>query len=248
MKKGLLFIMAMVLLAYACKKSNPADCFTSTGKVVEETRSIGPFSWIVLKDNVNLHLVQGTENKLVVKAGKNLMKNIVTYTTGDSCLEIANHSSCNWVRSYAVPIDVYLTFTCLNRLEYRSVGTVDNSDTLQLDSLKINVREGGGKILLTVNIEKLFTNIHRGTATIRCSGKVGISSVYSAGFGLIDNRNLEAKLVYLRTKSSNDVYVRATNTLVASIENIGNVYYFGNPSSVIKEGNGSGKLIPINGQ
>ncbi len=248
MKKGLLFLLTMVLLVSSCKKSNPADCFTSTGKVVEETRSIGPFSWILLKDNVNLHLSQGTENKLVVKAGKNLMKNIVTHTTGDSCLEIANHSSCNWVRSDAVPVNVYLTFTCLNRLEYRSVGTVDNEDTLRLDSLKINVREGGGDIFLTVNIEKLFTNIHRGTATIRCAGKVGISSVYSAGFGLIDNRNLEAKLVYLRTKSSNDVYVRATNALVASIESTGNVYYFGTPTSVALEGNGSGKLIHMNGK
>ncbi len=157
---------------------------------------------------MNLHLTQGSENKLIVKAGSHLMKKITTHTTADSCLEIANLNRCNWVRSYKVPIDVYLTFTDLNLLEYYSIGTVDNTDTLRLDSLKINVHEGGGVIRLCINTHELFTYIFSGTATIECSGNIGLSFVYSGGFGLIDNRNLFAKMVYLLTKSSNDVYTR----------------------------------------
>ena len=243
MKKTILIFAAILIFGYGCKKSDPSDCFKSTGKVMEESRDVGFFNKIVLYDNVNLHLTQGNTNQLTVKAGKNLMKKIVTETNGDSTLKIANLNSCNFIRSYKIPVDVYLTFTNLWDIEYHSVGTVDNTDTLRLDSLQINVREGGGDIRLCVNAFKLSTNLHNGTATMECSGKTGLLFVYSGEFGLIDNRNLSAHMVYLRTKSSNDVYIRATHTLMATIMNIGNVYYYGNPSVLQKDGAGSGALI-----
>ncbi len=245
MKKETFLLVILILLTYSCKKNSIGDCFLSTGKVIEESRNVDFFNKIILKDNVNLHLTQGEKNKLVVKAGENLIKKIITRINKDSCLEITNENRCNWMRSYKNPIDIYLTFTTLSDIEYHSVGNIDNTDTLRLDSLKINVREGAGIIKLCVDTHEFFTHIHRGTATIESFGKTGVSFVYSAGFGLVDNRNLDAGIVYMRTKSSNDVYVRVSYLLTANIGNIGNVYYFGNPSNIEKSGNGNGQIIKL---
>ncbi len=244
MKKQVFFIIiALVVAGYGCKKTAPLDCFKSTGRVVEESRNTGYFNRIFLYDNVNLHLKQGNTAAVTVKAGKNLLKKIITETPGDSSLIIANRNRCNFVRSYTDSVDVYVTFTDLYDIEYHSVGTVDNTDTLFLDSLQINVREGGGNIKLCVNTFELFTNLHNGTATLSCKGRTGLLFVYSGEFGLIDNRNLEAHMVYLRSKSSNDVYIRSDYTVSATIMNIGNVWYYGNPTVIHRDGNGSGALI-----
>ncbi len=245
MKKLFVAIAIITTTLFSCKKSTPLDCFKSTGKITEEKRNTGTFNTVILNDNVNLHLTQGNENKITVKAGKNLIKKIVTEINNDTCLEISNLNSCNWTRNYKIPVDVYLTFKELADIEYHSTGNIDNTDTLTVDSLVLNVREGAGTINLVVDSKKIYSNIHRGTATIELSGKSLLLFVYSADFGLVDNRNLKAQHVYLRSETGNNIYVNAVQLIDATINGIGNVYYYGNPQSVSRNGTGSGKLIHL---
>ncbi len=245
MKKLLLALSLIIFTLVSCKKNSFPDCFKSTGEIKEEERNVGDFNTVLLNDNVNLHLSKGNENKLVVKAGKNLLEKIVTEIISDTCLEISNLNRCNWVRSYKTPVDVYLTFKNLIDIEYHSVGNIDNNDTLNIDSLAVNVREGAGNITLTVNAKKIFSNIHRGTATVKFSGNTWLLFVYSADFGLVDNGDLNARRVYLRSETGNDIYVRTQKSIAATINGIGNVYYYGNPQDVSKDGTGTGKLIHL---
>ena len=242
----LLMILLMMIAGLSCKKSPVLDCFNSTGKIKKIEREIGDFTSILLKDNVNLHLRQANKNKLILEAGSNLMSKIITVVNAEGVLEIKNDNRCNWVRSFDKPINVYLDFVRLDTLEYRSIGNVTNEDTLRIDTLVVNVKEGAGKIELTVNTYKISTNLHYGTADIITSGNAKISFVYLAGAGKIDNRLLRAFQVYGINKSSNDVYINTVTTLYVNIDNIGNIYYYGNPGDVTLGGIGTGKLIPLN--
>ena len=76
------------------------------------------------------------------------------------------------------------------------------------------------------------------------SGRCNLSFIYSASFGLIDNRNLKSEMVYATTKSSNNLYLNANRNLTASIENIGNIYYSGSPIISLQQ-SGSGQLIKL---
>jgi hypothetical protein len=78
---------------------------------------------------------------------------------------------------------------------------------------------------------------------VALKGFCEISYLYAAGFGRIDNRGLVSKFVYVNNKSSNDLYLQVTTELGATIENIGNIYYSGNPSVVNLNQIGTGKLI-----
>jgi len=239
------FLSMMVIAIGSCKKVSVADCFNSTGKIISVERPVSRFHAIVLKDNVNLILKQAGMDKLVLEAGSNLMNKIYTEVT-DGVLYIGNNNSCNWVRNYNKPINVYLDFVDLDSLEYRSVGNVSNVDTLRLDSLKLEVKEGAGLIALTVDMNELHTNLHYGTAEIRMAGKTVLSYVYSAGFGLIDNRGLDAMQIYADNRSSNDVYLHAIQVLAVTIHNIGNIYYTGHPEKINLNSIGTGDLIKIN--
>ena len=238
-------ILFILIAGLSCSKSSVLDCFNSTGKITQTDRSISEFHSIVLNDNVNLYLRQSDQNKLVLEAGSNLMSKIYTEVNDAGYLEIGNDNSCNWVRSFDKPITVYLDFVQLDSLKYRSIGNVSNEDTIRMDTLVVDVYEGAGKIELTVNTYKMNTNLHYGTADIFTSGKAVVSYVYLAGFGKIDNRALDVKHVYLNNKSSNDIYIYSSNTIGATIENIGNIFYTGNPGSISLNKIGPGNLIKI---
>ena len=242
---SVIFITVMVLLwTNGCQKGSVGDCFMSTGNIIRTERPVSAFHAIVLKDNVNLYLTQDSTNRLVIEAGSNLMKNIYT-EVDDSVLYIGNNNRCNWVRSFNKPITAYLNFTTLDSIDFGTNGTVSNYDTLRLDSLKIEVKEGAGLVALTVDVRELHTNLHYGTADIKMSGKCVLNYVYSASFGLIDNRNLHARQIYAENRSSNDVYLNAIEVLEVTIRNIGNVYYTGNPAKIKLNRIGTGELIKL---
>lgn len=244
------FRIAIVLLIFAvtlfstCKKSSVLDCFNNTGKIEKTERPVSYFHTIRLNDNVNLHLVQSNQDKLVLEAGTNLMRKIVTEVSEDSVLTISNENSCNWVRSYNKPINVYLNVKYLRYIEYRSVGNITNTDTLRLDSLQIDIFEGAGEIKLTLRTYVCAVNLHYGTADVILNGKGVANIFYLLGAGKIDAREFEADHVYLRNWSSNDMFVWADKFLSAEIKGLGNVYYKGKPgieSSLL----GEGELLPM---
>lgn len=242
--RRVVFLIIVVLLL-SCEKSAVPDCFNNTGNIERVKRTIEPFHNILLKDNINLILKKGGQNKLEVEAGNKLLAKIKTDVNEDGLLVLQNENQCNWIRSYDKPINVYLTFIQLDSLEYRSIGDVISEEVIDTESLNIQVREGSGKIELELNARNVYASLHYGTADIVLSGYSYISYVYSASFGLIDNRNLLCQNIYVTNKSSNDLYVRVSNSLGATIENIGNIYYYGNPGSLNFNKLGAGDLIQL---
>jgi len=245
MRRSWFAILLVSILLLSCEKSPLSDCFNNTGAIISEEREIVEFNSILLRHNVNLHLRQAQTNKIIVKAGSNLLSKIRTDVNENGQLEIRNDNSCNWVRSFETPIDVFLDFVKLDSIEYRSIGDVTNDGTLFLDTLKIDVIEGAGKIEMNVDADVVFCGLTYGTADIIMKGNCGISYIYSASFGLIDNRDLASKFVYVNNKSSNNVYLQATVELGATIENIGNIYYSGHPPVIYFDQIGTGELIKL---
>ncbi len=244
--KKLLWILTLALASFtSCKKGAITDCFYSTGKMSTEDRSIDNFNSILLQDNVNLILIKSENNSIKVEAGSNLINKIKTEVSENGVLVIKNDNNCNWIRSYESPVNVYLNYIDIDSIEYRSIGDINTVDTLLTDTLWLSVNEGAGQINLELNVLRLYCALHYGTADIVLGGISGLSFVYSASFGLIDMINLESNFMYVNNRSSNDIYLTAKTHLGATIENIGNIYYAGNPLTVNLERTGSGELIKI---
>ena len=240
---NLVFLVVISITLGSCKK-DVGDCFKSTGKITSEWREAGKIKNIILHNNINLTLVPSDSTGIEISAGKNLLSKITSELKGDT-LELSNTNSCNWVRDFSKEINakVYVNNFC--RLDYRSTGDVNCNDTIYSDSLIVNVYEGSGSINILSVTPLLKSAIHYGTADIKISGYTHLSQVYSAGWGLIDNRNMISTFVYVKSLSTNDIYVNATETLSASIIGIGNIYDKGNPINISVDNQGSGKLLKI---
>ncbi len=240
-----IFMLLIIISAFqSCKKKNIADCFKSTGEITEQWRKTDNIAKIIIRDNINVMLIPSDSSGVLISAGQNIIDKILTDINADT-LDISNTNSCNWVRDFSIPVTAKIYIDNICELDYRSIGDVSCSDTLRSDSLKINVFEGAGTLNVLVNSPFVISAIHYGTADIKLSGICKLSQVYSASFGLIDNRGFVCQQVYVINKSSNDIYVNAQKSLSASIRGIGNIYYKGKPD-ISLDNPGSGKLVDLN--
>ncbi|MBU2652053.1 MAG: DUF2807 domain-containing protein [Bacteroidetes bacterium] len=236
-----LFILVL-LITTSCDKDDVFGCFKGTGKIVKETRNVGDFKGIIMRDNLDVILIQDNECLVEVEAGKNLQSDIKTINE-NGVLEVRNENGCNWVRSYDKPMRVYLHVKQLDSIEYRSSGDLITENTLQNDSIKLDIREGSGSIRLSLDTQKSRINQHFGTADVTVTGKSNVNFIYNASYGPVNCENLETVFTYMNTSSTNDCYVNVSYVLEVIISNAGNIYYRGNPTEIKQVVSGSGQLI-----
>ena len=100
MKKSAL-ILSIIFYAISfisCDTENAIDCFKKGGEVVEKEIQLDSFSSIEAYDEADIYLVNSDEQKVIVKAGINLIPKIHLKVEGE-ILIITNDNTCNWIRS-----------------------------------------------------------------------------------------------------------------------------------------------------
>lgn len=236
----ILFLM-IGLIALSCSKMNPGDCFKNTGPVTEEERDVSAFNYIHMQNNVDVFVSQEQSYSVTVRAGKNIIPGIKTNISGRT-LTISNDNTCNWVRSYESPIEVYLGVPKLDSIVYESSGNLKFLNQYQADSLKLDVLEGAGSIDIWVNTHRSWFSLQYGTADLTVKGYSHINYLYSGGYGPADLRDLNTTFNYVTNNSTNNCFVRSEYTLEVIIPNVGDIYYWGDPPIVTMEITGEGKL------
>jgi hypothetical protein len=241
MMRNTLYIILIMLLTVSCEKFTPGDCFKNTGQITTEKRELLPFRYLSMYNNVDVYLTHGASQSVEVKAGENIIPGIIT-TVSENTLSIANNNSCNWVRSYDKPIEVYITTPVLDSIVYQASGNLIFTNEFVADSMKLDVLEGAGNIQMWVKMKRTRLNLHYGTVDLTVRGYSQISHLHSGGYGPADLRDLNTVYTYMTNNSTNNCFVRTSLELEVKIENVGDVYYFGNPPTVNLYGIGTGKL------
>ena len=235
-----IYILLIILVTMGCSK-NQGGCFTSSGEITTEKREATAFRFIELNNNVDVFLTYAPEYSIEVHAGKNIIKGIKTYVDNNT-LVIKNENTCNWVRSYEKPIEVYISTPTLDSIVYQASGNLTSTNQFLTDSLKLDVLEGAGSIDLNVRTDRSTFNLHYGTVDLNVKGNSHIAYLYSGAYGPANLRNLYTVFTFLTNNSTNNCYVWASFQLDAKIENVGDVYYWGDPPIINYSGAGSGKL------
>lgn len=234
--------LAMLLFLAGCSKDEGV-CFTPTGKVITQDRLALPYKTVVVYDNINLFLTQDTViNRITVEAGENLIDGITTEIDSGR-LVLRNRNSCNWLRSFEVPVNVYLSFVQFDTIIFQAAGNITCTNTWNNQSVCLDIIEGAGKIDLKLNVYRSYTLVRYGTTQLTLTGNSEVTTLISYGFGPLDAANLVSKFTYVSSYSSNDMFVYSSTDLAVEIGNIGNVYYTGNPVSITTKIFGKGNLI-----
>ncbi len=225
----------------SCKKSG-ADCFTSTGNVIKQVRMVDDFDTIIARENVDIILTQDSVNSIVVEAGEKIIGGIKTVTDNRQ-LMIDNNNTCNWVRSYNKPLNVYVHVKNLRKIYYLSAGNITSTNVLTSGSFMLDVWGGCGSIDLSLNVNQGYIYEHLGTADITVRGRAVYNSVVSGDFGFLQLKDLSTDYTYVSNTGTNDCYVKAIKFLDATIRSIGNIYYTGKPDTVHANITGAGQLV-----
>lgn len=239
-----IFLTVMVLFLLSCKKENMGDCFKGKGKTVTESRSIGSFKAIELRDRINLHLNYSTTATpdLKVKAGENLQGLIVTEVKGNT-LFIKNSNKCNWVRSFKNEIDVYLNVQQLKDFTYYGSGEVNFNNTLETDSFRLEMWEASGNLILDIKADYISLKSNTGPADVVAKGECREFISYMNGLGTIDAKNVQSEKALAVNRNKGKLIINVSNELTADISGSGDIECYGSPSTIDLKKSGSGSLI-----
>jgi len=247
MKKILLIFILGILSG--CDTADAPDCLQRTGDIVSRDLVVEPFEELIVYGRIKLYIEQGTEHKVKVEAGKNLIDNIFV-TVENNRLVLKDKISCNFIRKYNTTT-VYVTVPNLTWLQnagnnpLESIGTL-NYPNIWLRSLNQEqdpeiYTNGDFKLDLVSNYIRITTDNY---SNFFLTGETNYLNLYIAdGDSRIEAGNLVAGTVDIQHRGTNKLIVNPQEILKGEIRSTGDVISTNQPLEVDIETFYTGKLI-----
>lgn len=215
------------------------DCIKRTGKIIQEKRALSGFKEIQVEDNINVFITQDSVFDVTVEAGENIAPLIITEIRG-STLVCKNKNRCNWTRSYKKPHNVYVHMPLLTEIVSNGTGDIISQNTIQTPSCYIRTKNSGN-VELSINTPLLLTAMH-GSADLTLHGHVNNHECDIGGTGYLKAADLQTGYTFLHTYTLGLCYIYARDLVICHIDQIGDVFCYGNPKSVVNNSTSTGKL------
>jgi hypothetical protein len=226
-----------------CGPGHGTDCLKSTGTIVTERREVAPgLVTVTAFDNVDLRLVQDTQTYAEVRAGQNLISDIVINRKGNA-LEITNTSTCNWARSYDTPREVTLHLPRVTNLFLRGQGNVSTIGQFEQDTLFVHL-VGAGDYDLNLKAKLLHADQYE-LGDMSLHGVAEDMDFTLGGSGRLFAQGLQLRRCYVKLTrdSDGDAHVRATDIVGGTVAGNGTLYYGGPPRTTDIKVSGGGRAV-----
>jgi hypothetical protein len=238
-------LIALCLLLAACAREQLDDCVTGTGPHAVEVRAIGAFSAVELSDRIDLVLERRDAGTIAVEGGAHLLPQIRT-ELADGVLRISNGMRCQWVRSFKPRITVHVPVDAVEHLVLRGTGDAAARDTVVRPYFLLEQWGGEGSIDLPLRVGYAEVKLHTGAGDARLRGTCDRVALYSGIMAPIDASALQAHEAWVNNAGVADVRVRASSTVRAFVQSVGDVYCAGPPTLQVESTiTGSGRLIRV---
>lgn len=239
----ILFCFAvLVSLLTGCKDG--FEAFEGSGKTVTVIRPVAPFHSVSVNNNINLVIAYDSVCTLKVEGGKNWLDDILTEVNNQELI-LKNNNNFLWLKDPGKQITVYITVPFLSSIYYRGVGWIHTTDTLHADQLTVEALDGAGSINLVVNAKTVNLKSLKGAIDIEAKGKTDYLYIFNDAVAPILCKDLVSRRVLVIARGTNDCYINVENDLEARISGVGNVFYRGNPDTIVTSIIGSGNLIKL---
>lgn len=250
MTRKLLIILTLCFLAsfISCKKAP-----LTVGPIVTQTRHLPDFTEVHLNDNISITLVRSDTCYIEITTGKNIIDNVTTEVS-NGILTICNTTTLDWIRPFDYKLQAILYFKDIKNFVFASSGILTTrncySGELNNDGLyRFEVDGGSGDIDLNINNCNDLRIVYKyGTSRLSIQGSNNQNLViYKRSYGVIDAQNYSVKHANVTSFSATDCYINASKFINASINDLGDIYYKGEPDSinVVYGEFARGRLIPL---
>lgn len=228
--KNLFLLTASIILSISIL----AQTTIGSGNVISETRDISGITEVLIQGSVKVLVKQSDEEKVVVTADDNVMKQIETKKDGQKLVidkvgklkKVKKIEVVIWTKNLAV-------LTSSGSSDIKSDGFLSGGDM-------VITLQGSGNIDLSLN----YTNVEVKTTG---SGKVSLlgsatnlkASIF--GSGNLSTYNCKTVDSQITIKGSGNAFINADMVLNVNISGSGNIKYKGN-AAVSSEVSGSGTV------
>lgn len=183
----------------------------------DETRELPGFTAISSQGAYRLVVTAGQKQSVVVSGDEGTLANLVTKVVGNE-LVISMPDSKGFKFSERTTI---------------SIGVPELS--------KFQM-EGAGRTELHNLAGESFQLNFQGVGSLQADGKVQRFVLKGEGVGSLNARELDAQYVHVTLQGVGSAKVRASNTLMAKLEGVGSLTYYGRPTHVTKSVDGVGSI------
>ena len=233
----LLFVCLLATLS-AC--SGLDDCIKSSGAMATKPIDLQgqAFSTIVVNRSIALVVAQGPQYAVTVKAGQNLVDDIQVQIS-NNILTLTDGTSCNWTREYG-QTTVYITAPDLTYIHSKTELEITSAGVLSFPHLRLYAMDildgykgvGNGDFRMEVNCPNLtIENNDLSRYYIRGVVQNLWVNFYESG-AIFDGQNLNANVIQVYHRGSNDMYLHPLESITGSIYNLGNIYCDSRPPIV----------------
>ncbi len=246
--KGILTLLIATFIIIGCKKKEDKTCLKSTGPVTSKEILLEPFDKLFMGPHLKYELVQDTVNKVVLKGGEYLLNGISLTVDNENRLLITNENKCAFLRPYDEIVVVEIHFVNLVNINFEGTQEVICADTLSVTDLSLTIRDGAGHFNLMVEGNSVDVLITHGWGNYTVSGSVEFAkfNLNSNGFGDAYNLQVNSELIAI-SSTVGVMKIRADNcALLTEINQSGDIWYKGTPSSTEHNQYGSGALVNKN--
>lgn len=222
---------------------SPAQAATvGSGKVAQETRTVGTFQAIAMTGSIDVEVRQGDKEAVEVSADDNLLPLIETVVesgaAGPTLMVRFKRGENLRIKS---PVKVRVQVVKLGALSSSGSGDV-SVQALKTPALRLSISGASDARLSELATDSLEVRI-AGAGDVQASGQARQLKVAIAGSGDVRLEQLQADDVNVSIAGSGDAKVRADKSLGVSIAGSGDVEYSGAVTAVRSSVAGSGRVI-----
>ena len=205
-----------------------------------ETRQLPNFSAFNFYGAAKIYLVQGTEEKIILKAKRKL-------AVGDIATEVKQGKLYITSKRPKVlfnpRLKIYIHFKKLELIEIEGKAKVYGQTPIKGKRLDLIVM-GSSRTYLDVELDYFKTHL-MGAGGINVKGKAKYQKLIVDGAGAIRGANLEGIEVRAKLNGAGNILTHAVGTLRAGISGVGQIRYRGNPVNTKFNTDGVGSIGPL---
>ncbi len=246
--KKILFTV-IVIFIFGCDSEKGLDCFQSSGNIIQEEFTLDTFTEIIVWERVQLFIIQGAEQKVVVETGENLL-NDIDLQVKEGSLSIFNNNGCNLVRDYGLT-KVYVTSPNITQIRNSSGLAVESVGIIGFPSLTLLSEDQenednyhvDGDFKLQLDVEELSI-VANGLSKFFLSGTAERVDIgLFAGDIRVEAADLIIQDLTLYHRSTNHMIVNPQQSIRGQIVSLGDVISKNRPPIVEVEELYRGRLI-----
>lgn len=245
--KKLIYVISLVLF-FACDSENAGDCFQKTGAIIQQEITVDAFSKILVNRDIELIIKQGTEQKVVVETGENLINDVEAVVEAGQLI-LTDNNTCNYIRDYGVT-KIYITSPNITEIRSSTQYDISSDGVLTYPGLTLLSESFGAPDTFTSANFKLQVNnntlrvVFNNVSNCYISGETNTLDVtFASGTSRFEGEKLMAQNVRIWNRSSNDMIVNPQQSIKGKISGVGNVIAVTKPDIIEVVEEYKGRLI-----